>query len=118
MTFSRHDRVWPTAAGWKRLGSEAKDDEARWQRVVLAERSTGAIQPTTGSLQRYRVSVNAPSHTLTLTPADGKGEQLALRYSQEENGRLIVEGNVRGDAVQAHLRVTDVTKFTLRQPLR
>jgi len=62
--------------------------------------------------------VDAPAHTLTLTPAQGKAEPLTLRYSQEEDGRLIVDGNISGAAVQARLRATDVTKFTLRQPLR
>ena len=96
----------------------AKDDDARWQRVVIAERNTAAIQSKTGSLQRYSVRVDAPAHTLTLTPAQGKAEPLTLRYSQEEDGRLIVDGNISGAAVQARLRATDVTKFTLRQPLR
>ena len=96
----------------------AKDDDARWQRVVIAERETAAIQSTLGSLQRYSVRVDAPAHTLTLTPAQGKGEPLTLRYSQEADGRLIVDGSIRGDAVRARLRVTDVTHFTLRQPLR
>jgi hypothetical protein len=96
----------------------AKDDDARWQRVVIAERETAAIQSTTGSLQRYSVRVDAPAHTLTLTPAQGKAGPLTLRYSQEEDGRLIVDGNINGDAVRARLRASDVTKFTLRQPLR
>lgn len=96
----------------------AKDDDARWQRVVMAERNTAAIQTTTGSLQRYGVRVDAPTNTLTLTPAEDKGEPLTLHYSQEADGRLIVDGNIRGDAVRARLRVTDVTQFTLRRPLR
>ena len=96
----------------------AKDDDARWQRVVIAELETAAIQSTTGSLQRYSFRVDAPAHTLTLTPVRGKAEPLTLRYSQDGDGRLIVDGNISGDAVRARLRATDVTKFTLRQPLR
>ena len=96
----------------------AKDDDARWQRVVIAERETAAIQSATGSLQRYSFRVDALAHTLTLTPAQDKGEPLTLRYSQEADGRLIVDGNIRGDAVKARLHAADLTKFTLRQPLR
>jgi hypothetical protein len=96
----------------------AKDDNARWQRVVIAERETAAIQSTIGSLQRYSFRVDAPAHTLTLTPAQDKGEPLTLRYSEEADGGLIVDGNIRGDAVRARLHATDLTKFTLRQPLR
>lgn len=96
----------------------AKDDDARWQRVVIAERDTAAIQSTTGSLQRYSFRDDGPAHTLTLTPVQGKAEPLTLRYSQEADGRLIVDGNISGDAIRARLHATDVTKFTLRQPLR
>ena len=96
----------------------AKDDNARWQRVVMAERNTAAIQTTSGPLQRYEVSVDEAAHTLTLTPAQGKGDPLTLRYSREGDGRLIVDGNINGAAVRARLHATDLTKFTLRQPLR
>ena len=96
----------------------AKDDDGRWQRVVIAERNTAAIQSTNGSLLRYGFRDDAPSHTLTLTPAGGRGEPLTLQYSQAADGRLIVDGNIGGDVVRARLRATDVTKFTLRQPLR
>ncbi len=77
-----------------------------------------AIQRTTGPVQRYRARDDATAHTLTLTPADGKGEPLSLRYTQEADGRLIVDGTIGGNAVRARLHVTDVTKFPLRQPLR
>jgi hypothetical protein len=55
---------------------------------------------------------------LTLIPLEGGGDGLILRYTHEADGRLLVEGSVRGDAVQAHLRALDLTQFPLRQPLR
>lgn len=96
----------------------AKDDDARWQRFVIAELETAAIQSTTGSLQRYSFRADASAHTLTLTPAQEKGEPLTLRYSQEADGRLVVDGIIRGDTVRARLHATDLTQFMLRKPLR
>jgi hypothetical protein len=96
----------------------ARGDDARWQRVVIAERDTAAIQGTTGPVQRYRFRDDATAHTLTLTPPDEKGEPLSLRYTQEADGRLIVDGTIGGNSVRARLHVTDITKFPLRQPLR
>ncbi len=97
-----------------------KEDAARWQRVIVAERDTAAIQLMTGALQRYHGRVDELGHTLTLSPAndEDKGEPLVLRYSQEADGQLNVEGNIEGKAVRARLRVSDLSKFPLRQPLR
>ena len=67
-------------------------DSTRWQRFVVAEYDTAGIQTTAGRLE--------------------------LHYSAEGDGRLIVEGIVHGEAVRARLKATDVTHFTLRQPLR
>jgi hypothetical protein len=95
-----------------------RTDDTRWQRFVVAEYDTAAIQNMAGALERYEVLVDVPAHMLTLTPRVETSERLTLHYSQEADGRLVVEGTVRGDAVRARLRATDVTKFTLRQPLR
>jgi hypothetical protein len=95
-----------------------RTDDTRWQRFVVAEYDTAAIQNMAGALERYEVLVDVPAHMLTLTPRVETSERLTLHYSQEPDGRLVVEGTVRGDAVRARLRATDITKFTLRQPLR
>jgi hypothetical protein len=93
-------------------------DDSRWKRFVVAEYDTAGIQNAAGAVVRYDMRVDVLTHTLTLTPRDRAGEGLELHYSQEADGRLVVEGTVHGDAVRARLRATDITKFTLRQPLR
>jgi hypothetical protein len=94
----------------------ARGDSTRWHRVVVAERDTAAIQMSGGLTERYRARHDAAARTLTLIPA--AGESLTLHYTQEGDGRLRIEGDVRGSAVQAHMRAIDLTKLTLRQPLR
>ncbi|MGE5834445.1 MAG: hypothetical protein ACM4AI_08220 [Acidobacteriota bacterium] len=96
----------------------ARGDGARWQRFVVAERDTAAVQTASRPVERYRVRHDALAHTLTLIPLEGQGDRLILRYTHEADGRLLVEGSIRSDAVQAHLRAVDLTQFPLRQPLR
>lgn len=95
-----------------------RGDGARWQRFVVAERDTAAVQTAAGPVERYTVRHDALAHTLTLTPLEGRGDSLILHYTHEADGRLLVEGSIRSDAVQAHLRALDLTQFPLRQPLR
>jgi hypothetical protein len=98
--------------------SVARGDSTRWHRFVMAERDSAAIQMTGGSPERFQVRHDAAARTLTLNSPDGKSAPLVLHYTQETDGRLLIEGDVRGDAVQAHIRAMDLTRFTLRQPLR
>jgi hypothetical protein len=69
-------------------------------------------------LQRYRFTDDSATQTLTLIPAEGKDTPLTLHYTQEAEGQLVMDCTVGGDVVRARLRATNVTHFTLRQPLR
>lgn len=95
-----------------------RSDGGRWQRFVVAERDTAAVQMAAGPVERYRVRHDALARTLTLIPLEGRGESLILRYTHEADGRLLVEGSIRSEAVRAYLRALDLTQFPLRRPLR
>lgn len=94
-------------------------DEGRWQRLVLAERGTGAIQWSVGGrVESYSVTEDSTNHTFTLTGRARDTKPLSLRYKRETDSLLIVAGRVDEREVEATLRPMDVSRFPLRRPRR
>ena len=94
-------------------------DQARWLRLILAERGSGAIQWTLGGrVDRYELTENPANSTLTLTETGRDPRTLTLQYSHGSGDLLEVAGRVDGHDIQARLRAIDVTQMPLRRPYR
>lgn len=94
-------------------------DQARWLRLILAERGTGAIQWTVGGrVDRYELAEDPANSTVTLTATGPDPHVLTLHYSHGSDDLLEVAGRVDGHQIQARLRTIDVTQMPLRRPYR
>ena len=94
-------------------------DEGRWQRLVLAERGSGAIQWSVGGrIDSYSVLEDSANHTFTLTGRGRDAKPLTLRYKRETDSLLIVGGRVDDREIEARLSPVDVSRFPLRRPRR
>jgi hypothetical protein len=88
-------------------------DQARWLRLILAERGSGAIQWTLGGrVDRYELTENPANSTLTLTETGREPR------SHGSGDLLEVAGRVDGHDIQARLRAIDVSQMPLRRPYR
>jgi len=94
-------------------------DRTRWQRLIIAERATAAIQAAAdGRLNLYGVTDDPQTAVLTLTGRDQSKQVLTLSYKREPDGTLEVVGHVEDHLVKARLRGIDLTQFPLRRPRR
>lgn len=94
-------------------------DQARWLRLILAERGTGAIQWTLGGrVDPYEVTEDPAKSTVTLTARQREPRMFTLQYSRTSDNLLEVSGRVDGHEIQARLRAIDVTQMPLRRPYR
>jgi len=94
-------------------------DQARWLRLILAERGTGAIQWTLGGrVDPYEVTGDPAKSTVTLTARQREPRMFTLQYSRTSDNLLEVSGRVDGHEIQARLRAIDVTQMPLRRPYR
>ena len=94
-------------------------DPARWLRLVVAERGTAAIQWTAGGrVDQYAIAEGPANGVLTLMTKSDKPTVLTLRYTQEPDGLLQVNGRVEDHLIEARLRAMDVEQMPLRRPRR
>ncbi|HKW03360.1 MAG TPA: hypothetical protein VJN96_26280 [Vicinamibacterales bacterium] len=94
-------------------------DQARWLRLILAERGTGAIQWTLGGrVDPYDVTEDTANRTVTLTARGREPRPFTLKYSRGSDDLLQVAGRIDDHQIQARLRAIDVTQMPLRRPRR
>lgn len=99
--------------------SLAPGDQARWLRLIFAERGTAAIQWTVGGrVDPYELTEDPANSTVTLTTRGREPRTITLKYSHRSDDLLEVAGQVDGHEIQARLRAIDVTQMPLRRPYR
>lgn len=88
-------------------------DETRWRRVVFGYPGVIAIQLMGDSRQRYRLALDAPKKSLTLTKRDDPRWRSTISYRQPDPQLLTMDGTFDGHKIQARLRRVDESKFLL-----
>jgi hypothetical protein len=92
---------------------DLNDYDRRWRRVIFDSPDRVAFQRTDDSFARYRVSIDASSHTLQLNKEDSRSWQSRFVFQRPAADRLILEGEMDGLQIRAELGLVEFDTFRL-----
>ncbi|MCG3127111.1 MAG: hypothetical protein CHACPFDD_01969 [Phycisphaerae bacterium] len=103
-----------TPASQPASGPTTAREPARWRRVAFERYPVMIIRLSDDSRMRYMVAVDEAAATVTLTDMTNRDTPAGvLNYQRDGDGKLLLEGTLRGRALRAVLSRQDPSTFLL-----
>ncbi|HKS24059.1 MAG TPA: hypothetical protein VJZ76_14745 [Thermoanaerobaculia bacterium] len=101
--FALDGRVLPPVVG----------DASRWRRVVFDYPQSLGIQLMTDGRERFRLKLDEPKRTMTLSRGTDPTKKFSLAYAVPAPDVMTIDGRLDGKRVQARLRRAPLPQFLL-----
>ncbi len=93
--------------------ADLNDYDRRWRRIIFDHPDAVVSQRTDDSFARYGASVDRGDGTLALTKGGSRSWSSRFTFDRPSDDRLILNGEMDGQRVEAQLRLMDSSAFPL-----